>query len=299
MDTAGVTELSGLHWNPEQNRLFAIADDGNLQIMEMDIIKNSFKKVGEISHLGSPEGITQINYSADEFYTIDEKQFEIRRFSYNPDFSNVVLKNRWNLRAEPAAMAETGNDGPEGIVFIPDSYLLSAGFTSSETGEVYTSKKGMGGLIFIAHQKKGLIWVLDVNPEKNDDYAFVGKYKTSQNESCDLAFDRSTGLLYILHNSNGNWLEVSDLSTDQQIGKSRFTTKAEYSIPNPTGNINIEGIAITPKYANPKNVCVWLCRDVNITENVDYQKNDLWLFKPFAAGGKCLKEWKEYKRQQK
>lgn len=299
MDTAGVKELSGLHWNPVQNRLFTITDDGDLYILQMDVKKQTFKKIGCISKLGGPEGVTQVDYIANEFYTIDEKSSEIRRFTYLSDFSKVKLAHKWDLRAEPASMADTGNDGPEGIVFIPDSYLQSAGFTSSETGDVYTSKKGMGGLLFIAHQKKGYIWVFDVNPDKDNDYAFVGKYKTSKNESCDLAFDRSTGLLYILHNTDGNWLEVTDLSTNQQPGKGRFITKVEYQIPNPTGNINIEGIAITPKFADPKNASIWLCRDVSDAESLAEQEDCLWQFKPFATEGSCIKDWNKNRATKK
>ena len=44
----------------------------------------------------------------------------------------------------------------------------------------------MCGLVFIAHQNGGYLWVFDVNPNVTDDFAFVGKYKTNRNESCDL-----------------------------------------------------------------------------------------------------------------
>ena len=181
----------------------------------------------------------------------------------------------------------------EGIVFVPDKYLAAVGFVSSETDEVYTSKKGMGGLIFIAHQKKGLIWVFDVNPDKDGDYAFVGKYKTNRDESCDLAFDRSTGLLYILHNTHGNSLEVTDLSTRSGTKRRKFVMKNEYRIPNPDRNINIEGFAITPKFADVTHVSVWLCRDVDKKEKHSLRKDCLRWFTPFDAEGTCFKNWKK------
>jgi hypothetical protein len=262
-----------------------------LHILQLDVARKTFKQIADLYKLGGPEGITQVDYAANEFYTIDEKHYEIRRFTHNPDFSNVILAHKWNLLVDYSGMVDTGNDGPEGIVFVPDRYLSAVGFISSETDEKYTSKKGMGGLIFIAHQKKGLIWVFDVNPDKDDDFVLVGKYKTNRNESCDLAFDRSTGLLYILHNADENTLEVTDMSTTQHSGKGKFIMKTEYQIPNPTGNINIEGFAVAPKFADPKQVSVWLCRDVSDDEPVEYQKDCLWWYRPFATEGSCVKNW--------
>jgi hypothetical protein len=287
----GVTELSGLHWNPQLNRLYVVGDNGHLHVLELNKKTNDFSQIGEFSKLGGPEGITQVDYASNEFYTIDESHYEIRRFTHNPDFTNLKLAHKWNLLAEPSPMVDTGNDGPEGIVFVPDRYLSAVGFISSETDEKYTSKKGMGGLIFIAHQKKGLIWVFDLNPDKDDDFAFVGKYKTNRNESCDLAFDRSTGLLYILHNADENTIEVTDMSATQHSGKGKFIMKTEYKIPNPKGSINIEGLAIAPKFVNATNVSLWLCRDISKDEDSTDKNDCLWWFKPFTTEGNCVKNW--------
>lgn len=291
MDTRGIIELSGLHYNPVKNLLYAVQDNGGLYVLKYNSVTNQFTKVGNTIHLGGPEGIAQVNYAVDEFYTIDEKNYEIRRFTHNADLSKVNLLHKWNLLLDASHMVNTDNDGPEGIEFIPDSYLKKAGFVSSETDEKYTSKKGMGGLIFIAHQKKGYIWVFDVNPEKDDDYEFVGKYKTNQNESCDLTFDRSTGLLYILHNTDNNSLEMTDLTTKGHVGKERFNTVAEYPIPNPKGNKNVEGVAITPKFATPQKCGVWLCRDVSIEENIKESEDCIWWFSPFTMEGDRIKNW--------
>lgn len=297
LDSSGVIELSGLHYNPMKNTLYAVQDNGGLYLLKHDVKTNNFVQLGNTIHLGGPEGICQVNYELDEFYTIDEKNYEICRFSHNADLSKVTLMHKWSLLLEASHMVNTDNDGPEGIEFIPDSYLKKAGFVSSETDEKYVSKKGMGGLIFIAHQKKGLIWVFDVNPEKDDDYEFVGKYKTSQNESCDLAFDRSTGLLYILHNTDGNSLEVTDLTTKGHVGKERFNTVAEYPIPNLKGNKNIEGVAITPKFSNTDTSGFWLCRDVSIEESVKESEDCIWWFSPFEMEGKEVKNWnKSFKK---
>lgn len=289
----GVFGISGLHWNPNLYRLYAVQDDGNMRILQLDTTANTFSLIAHIKSLGGPEGVTQVDNNKNEFWTIDEKTCEIRRYTHDEAFSSVTLANKWNLKAPPSNMTVSGSEGPEGIEFVPDSYLKAIGFISSETKSTYLSTKGMHGLIFIAHQMKGYIWVYDINPSKNDDFAFVGKYKTDQNESCDLSFDRSTGLLYILHNIGHNSLEVTDLSTESVLGNYKFVRKLEYAVPNPSGSINIEGFAIAPKFASVIPGNVWLCRDIDKTEKDRDRKDCLRWFKHFAAEGTCVKYWQQ------
>lgn len=284
----GVTELSGLHWNPDLKRLYAVADDGFLYVLQLNTTTNTFTKIATFSGLGGPEGVTQVDYNTNEFYTIDESSYEIRRYTHTANFSSDVLVNKWNLLVSPSPMSDTGNTGPEGVAFVPDSYLASVGFISTVTGATYTSKKGMGGLMFIAHQKKGWVWVFDINPAVSDDFAYVGKYKTNEDESCDLEFDRSTGMLYILHNTGDNYLEVTDLSTAIVSGDRKFVIKNEYLLPVPSGNTNIEGFAITPKCDDSTHVNAFLCRDVASDESSSYLKDCLRRFSPFTADGKCV-----------
>ena len=283
-----VTDFSGLHWNPVNNRLYGVQDNGVVRVLQLDINTNSFSQIASRSISGGPEGITQANLYANEFYTVDETNYEIRRYTYTSSFSNISLYKHWNLLLSP--MTDTGNTGPEGIVFIPDAILSSIGFISEQTGLKYTSVKGLGGLFFIASQDGGIIWVYDINPNSNDDFIYVGKYKTNRSESCDLSLDRSTGLLYILHNISGNnKLEVTDLSTTIVNGNERkFVVKNEYFVATPEDtNDNIEGFAITSKCPAVENVSAWLCRDVKNSESTAIQQDVLRWFHPFSADGSC------------
>jgi len=289
----GAFELSGMHWNPDLNRLYVVQDNGALRILQLDTTTEKFSQLAHLKLSGGPEGVTQVDNNANEFYVIDEKTCEIRRYTHGGDYLSVTLANKWNLKAPPSNMTVKGNEGPEGIEFVPDSYLKAIGFISSETNQKYISTKGMHGLIFIAHQEKGLIWVYDVNPSKNDDFTFVGTYKTDQNESCDLAFDRSTGLMYILHNIGNNSLEVTDLSTESFLENYKFVKKQEYAVPNPSGSQNIEGFAISPKFADGLQSNVWLCRDIAANEKGRDRKDCLRWFRHFAAEGTCVKDWQK------
>ncbi len=290
IDINGVQDMSGLHFNPTNNRLYAVLDTGEVVILQWNSTSNTFTQLARKTISGGPEGITQANLFANEFYTIDENNYEIRRYTHATNFSNLNEYKHWNLLTSPSPMTDTGNTGPEGIVFIPDSFLTAIGFISQQTGQLYTSVKGLGGLFFVAHQEGGYIWVFDINPNTNNDFAYVGKYKTNKSESCDLSFDRSTGLLYILHNISGNnTLEVTNLATSITNGGNRkFVASSEYNIVNTNdSNDNIEGFALTQKCPEIGNVTAWLCRDVESNENTTLQKDVLKMFDPFTSNGFC------------
>lgn len=287
MDTNGITELSGLHWNPQKSRLYAVQGSGTVWALNWNASTSSFSLLGSLNGIGNPEGITQDNFSLNSFFTVDENNYQIRKYAHNTAFSSISLSHTWNLLIPPSPMQNSGNNGPEGIVFVPDSFIIASGFKSSVTGLPYVSVKGMGGLLFIANQDSGIVWVYDVNPNQDDDFEFVGKYLTGQEESCDLAFDRSTGLLYVLHNCNSNSLEVCSLDPLVISSKYLLNQIKEYNIPNPTTNENIEGFAISPKCVDTSNVFVFLCRDVESIESVTLQKDCLRFFTPFSAEGNC------------
>jgi hypothetical protein len=284
MDTEGILELSGLHWNPDLQRLFAVEGDGRLHVLQLSADGLSFSEIADKAVPDGPEGITQVDFAASEFYTIDENNYEIRRFSYTGNFSNIGMEHSWNLTAAPSPMEDTGNTGPEGIAFIPDASLAAAGFVDA-TGNTYTSVKGMGGLMFIAHQDGGYIWVFDINPDVDDDFAFVGKYKSNRAESCDLAFDRSTGLLYMLHSTSANRIEVTDLTSSIVADERKLTKIAEYLVAVPDGDTNVEGFALAPKCPETGAVSAWLCRDIE--DGGEELTDVLRWFSPFASDGAC------------
>ena len=288
MNQTDLIELSGLHWNPETKRLYVVQDNGRLRVLQFNAIDNDYIEIANTTIDGNPEGIMQVDNESTIFYTVDEKKYEIRQYAPNQNFTSVPLMKKWRLLTPNTPMPDTGNDGIEGIVFVPDEYLQAIGFVSSETGLSYTSTKGMGGLVFVAHQTEGYIWVYDVNPDLSFDVEYVGKYVTNRKESCDLAFDRTTGLLYILHNIGKNFLEVTDLSLEQVSGEYKFVTLKEYSLSNPTdGNDNIEGFAITPMCESNGQVSVFLCRDVNSSGTEEQKADVLRLFTGFPSLGTC------------
>jgi len=287
MNANGITGASGLHWNNDTKRLYLVQDTGRLRVLQFNETTNAFTQIGNVGISGDLEGITQVNPLANEFYVVVEDAYSIRRYTHNANFTTVTLANSWNLLLSPSPMVNTGNDGPEGISFVPDNWLQTSGFVSSQTGQPYTSTKGMGGLMFIAHQDGGFVWVFDINPNQTNDFLYVGKYKTSRTESCGLSFDSSTGMLYILHNVGDNFLEVTDLTSQLINGEHVFTTVHEYFIPFVMDNKNIEGIAISNKCDDVSNVHAFLCRDAANADGALVTTDVLRWFQNFGAPGNC------------
>jgi len=283
MSTAGVEGLSGVHYNATKNQLFVVQDIGRFRVIQLNNQTGNHLQLTNRTLGGDLEGIMQINDTDNEFWVINEDDYRIERYAYNNNFSQVNLQRSWNLLLPISGMQVT-NGGPEGICFVPDSFLVASGFVSSVSGEPYTSQKGMNGLVFVAHQHLGQVWVFDINKNTNDDYALVGVYNTSRQESCGLSFDRSTGLLYILHNIDNNYLEVCDLAVIFSGGVYQLNQIEEFSVPLPTtGNKNIEGVAITPKCDFFDNQKLWLVRDILGSNSVAALRE----FSPFGLLGGC------------
>jgi hypothetical protein len=186
---------------------------------------------------GDFEGICQADYRKDLVYLIVEGADEIREYDTS-NYGSAKLKNEWDISAH---VPTKGGAGSEGITFVPDEWLKKGRFTDAD-GNSYASKGGMGGLMFVAHQNGGRIYVFDLSVGRKEVH-FVGAYKSSWAESSGLEFERSSGLLYIWHNTGPNYLEVTKLSSKGVGEERRLSSIVEFV--GPKGG-NLEGIAIAP-----------------------------------------------------
>lgn len=261
--------LSGASWNPVSRTLwlvkngpgtlFAIVeDDGEFRFAE----QNGNIANWQVPGIGDVEGVTQVDFNEEHIvYVIDEAHGKIRRYDTS-DFNNVVQTRVWG------PLPGLGGEGGEGLAFVPDEFLAAQGFVDA-TGAPYTSVKGMGGLMFVAHQSGGYLHVYDLNPSDSEDFVYVGKYATGGHESAGLEFDRSAGVLHIWHDADIDELELVSLSSSPQGDVRVMDTITTYSGPELTLEMssNLEGVALAP-----------------LAECVD-GKRRLWLV---TDGGDCI-----------
>lgn len=239
LDSDFQKNLSGAHWNDATRTLWVCINGPGKFWALQENGNGGFAIRGKWSIPGDIESITQVDLNEPSVYVISEGEDRIRKYDVSVNGQATLLRE-WNIA--PYVPAYAGGAGSEGIAFVPDDWLRLNGFVDGN-GNPYVSRNGMGGLMFVAHQNGGGIYVFDLDPDSND-VAFVASYKTLRPESSGLEFDRTAGYLYIWHNTGSNFLEVSDLSSYVGAGNARyFTTTKEFF--GPKGG-NLEGIAIVP-----------------------------------------------------
>jgi len=244
-ESFGDGDVSGAHWNNNTKTLW-VSDNKEEMIWSLKETDNGFEVETSFEGKGDLEGITQA-LDDDILYLMDEEGY-IR--SYDAKTGDSLTK--WEIDDE---LPTDGKSGPEGITFIPDTWLESSGFVDND-GDLYKkSRYDLGGLFLVAHQNGGGLYAFDL--ASSGAFHFVGEYETEKSESSGLAFDRSTGILYISHNVGDNSLETTNLSSTVNDGHREFVSLAVFEAPNDS---NLEGFAIKPAI------------------NEDNTLNDVWAF---------------------
>ena len=225
-------DISGAHWNNNTNTLW-VSDNSEEKIWSLVESGSSFVVDKSFEASGDLEGITQA-MNDDVLYLMDEDRY-IR--SYNASNGNSITI--WDISNSLPDSGDDGRDGPEGITFVPNAWLDSSGFRDND-GNLYSqSQFDLDGIFLVAHQNGGGVYAFDLSSD--GDYAFIGQYDTAREESSGLAFDRSTGILYISHNIDDNTLETTNLSSTSSGSHREFTTLYEFEAPNDS---NLEGFAL-------------------------------------------------------
>ena len=279
-------DMSGAVWNPvtrtlwvcrngpggSNSKFWAVVEDGQggFQIA----YRNGSR--GEWTGFGDLEDITQADYNEEVVYLMIEGEDRIKAYDVSV-FGVNTLRNDWNIA--PYVPAYDGSSGSEGITFVPDSFLSAAGFVD-QSGTPYTSHHGMGGLMLVAHQAGGRIYVFDLN-RADSTLDFVGAYLTNFSESAALAFDRSSGLLYILHGAGQNRVQVTTLASTVVGAERKLVEVTTYAGPS-AGGENMEGIALVSNAD-----CVADKRSFFLTVDGG-GANSLFWFKQFPCTDGCI-----------
>lgn len=232
--------MSGAAWNPLTRTLWLVNNSGRFYALVEDdkgsfmVATNALGVKARWAPGGDLESICQADFNEPVVYLLDENGW-IREYDVSY-YGDVKESRNWDIRSN---CPETHGEGAEAITFVPDDWLRKRGFVSAG-GKPYASTNGMGGVMFVGHQRGGYIHVLDLSRTSNS-YNYVGRYKTGREETAGLDFERSSGLLYIWHNTGPNYLEMSDLSCVPEGNEIRLRRLAEFVGPRKG---NLEGFAI-------------------------------------------------------
>ncbi len=292
------TNLSGAYWNEPKQELWLVRNGGPAKMWVMKecqptqqnpsgwCVKSQNNVRGEWALPGDIEAVTVADDNSNIVYVMSEAEGRIHAYDVTTYGQNNLRRN-YNISA--FIPAYNGSAGPEGLAFVPDETLQAVGFTADSASgapEVRTSRKGMGGLMFVGHQAGGSIYVFDLDPNSDTVNVnnYVGEYKTGYNETAEVTFDRSTGELLAWHDAGYDKLEVTDMRSARLGAKIyRFNSKHIYDGPNSDANpgpnnANNEGLAVRPISS-----CGQTGRQIFMTVD-DGGANSLYQYKQFTPG---------------
>lgn len=170
-------------------------------------------------------------------HVLDEGEASIVAFDLTVAEEEPEPLRTWDLSSW---LPDADPFGAEGLAFVQDDLLAAWDFVDGD-GVPRASTLGMGGLMFVAHQNGGQVWVFDLAPE-SDAVVHVATFDTARSETSGLELDPSTGRLYLWHGENDNDLEVTRLSSTDRGGRLR-KLDTEYVFDHP-GEGNLEGVAL-------------------------------------------------------
>ena len=212
--------LSGAHWNSKKQRLYVVINNP-ATIYELSLENMDFIQTKKISAKGDFEGITMTSDDSELVYVMGEGCECIIEYNVKTQTRN----KEWRL---DGLIKASGNQGPEGIAFIPDEFLDEA---------IGTSKLGMNGLFVIAHQNGGDLYFYDLDL-KGSKANLIKKVATRSSESSGLEFDVSEAKLYIWHNVGSNSIEI----VKPTLNESGYLDLIKHIDGPKTGNL--EGISV-------------------------------------------------------
>jgi hypothetical protein len=246
-------DLSGAFWNPLSRRLWLCRNGPANSTSKVWALREVTGGIGaaawtvdtqgplraEWTGFGDAEALTQVDPASSVVYIMAETEEVIRAYDLSVYGTAALLRTY----ATSAHLPLDGGSGSEAIAFVPDAHLRAAGFVTP-AGAPYVSTRGMGGLVCVGHQNGGRIYVFDLSPTSSA-FTFVGAYLTGDSDTSDLAFDRSTGRLYILHGNDANTIEVVTMGSTPIGSERRLNTILTYARPTGSAtNANIEGLTI-------------------------------------------------------
>jgi hypothetical protein len=203
--------------------------------------------------VGSPdsEGATFTTDSFAGMYVATERdnnvsgtsRNSILRFDPSAPGTTLVATREWNLTADLPAVG--ANLGIEAITWIPDSFLVSAGFFDETKGHVYNPGEYAdhgGGLFFVGVEADGMIYAYALN-HATGTFARVATIASSLAGVMDLYFDRETLDLWAICDDTCQGRSVI-LRINAATGK--FGVVRLFDRPSGMPNLNNEGFAVAP-----------------------------------------------------
>ena len=168
---------------------------------------------------------------------------KVLRYDTSATSSTLSATAEWNLTADLPSLP--ANSGPEGISWIPDTFLTAHGFRDERTGAAYApaSYPGHGsGLFFVGVEATGAVHAYALT-QSGGASTRVATIASGFPGVMDLEFEPATGHLWAACDDTCQGrTAVLDLNA-----QGRFAVTAVHDRPTGMANYNNEGFAIAPQ----------------------------------------------------
>jgi hypothetical protein len=208
---------------------------------------------------GTPdaEGVTKAEAASTAVYVSTERntdaggvsRLSVLRFDTSAPGAALTATHEWDLTGDlPAADA---NLGLEAITWIPDSFLVGAGFVDESTNQPYAPSRYANhgtGIFFVGLEANGSIYGFALD-HVGGGFQRVATFAGGQASIMDLSFDRDVGYLWgYCDNTCANRAAVLMIDADPlSATRGHFRLSRLYDHPSTLPDVNNEGIAIAPE----------------------------------------------------
>ncbi|HTL34106.1 MAG TPA: lamin tail domain-containing protein [Kofleriaceae bacterium] len=205
------------------------------------------------SGLGDPdaEDVTKAELSSNAIYVATERdnannavsRLSILRFDTSAAGTTLIATHEWNLTADIPAVG--ANLGLEAITWIPDSFLVGAGFFDTAAGHAYNPADYANhgtGLFFVGVEQTGTVYVYALD-HAGDGYTRVTSFASGDPATKALYFDRDVGYLWTYCGAAcGNQSGVMRINAS-----GAFALIKQIAAPSTMPNLQNEGISFAPE----------------------------------------------------
>jgi hypothetical protein len=170
---------------------------------------------------------------------------KILRYDATSTAASLNATTEWNLTSDLPSLP--ANAGPEGISWIPDTFLTAHGFRDEHTGAAYNPAGYPGhgsGLFFAGLEDNGTVYAYALS-QSGGGYTRVAAVTSGFPGVMDLEFEPGTGHLWVACDDTCQG-RISTLDVNAQ---GRLAVTHTYDRPTGMADYNNEGFAVTPQSA--------------------------------------------------
>jgi hypothetical protein len=208
---------------------------------------------------GTPdsEGMTKAEAEIAAVYVSTERnadtgtvsRLSVLRFDTDALGPALTATHEWNLTAD--LPVSDPNLGLEAITWIPDTFLVGAGFIDESTNQPYVPSRYTDhgtGIFFVGLESNGSVYGYALDHVAGA-FHRVATFAGGQASIMDLSFDRDVGYLWAYcDNTCGNRATVLQIDTNAASAThGRFGLSRMFDHPSTLPDVNNEGIAIAPE----------------------------------------------------